>query len=584
MASGNTNAQVPISKCEVCDRGVDARFYCQECTQEMCKDCQKSHLRMVMAKNHTIIRIATDKDTSVHQQESCKIPCQTHPKETVQMYCLTCTLPICHTCIAEKTHTNHDLDKLVNIAEKYKKYLAQFISKTKQDISDHQTSLQSIQNNIQDYTEHADKTISDINKQREQIKSEADKVADDMIREVEHRKFKDVTTMKEKGDKIKKFISDDKELLGPCEEKVHSDTDTCVKDFKTVLSYKKNKTTFSVTPLRPPIFVRNDVHGLQDIFGTLKDQTEKIRVVGGLKYNPYGEPIQKLDYKIAPVGTSVNIGTVPTPAGTSVDISTDVISNIKLGINGTSVCAVSDKESWCGSGFGVGKDLVLIQTNGTIKKKVNLDNSLYDITVTSSGDVIFTEWKGHTIRKYSSDKVTIVANNLSPYQTQGLCVTSEQDILVCLYNEKNDKVVRMSLNGQIKQTIQYNKQNKPLFSDPKLVTENINGDICVVDDYRTVVVVNKDGQFSLKYPESGKSTHTIGDCSGIACDKLGYILISDYVNSQVHQIDSDGKFVQFVLTEQHGIEKPLGLSIDNKGQLWVCYKNGTEVRVYKYRS
>ncbi|KAJ8297836.1 hypothetical protein KUTeg_024367 [Tegillarca granosa] len=135
----------------------------------------------------------------------------------------------------------------------------------------------------------------------------------------------------------------------------------------------------------------------------------------------------------------------------------------------------------------------------------------------------------------------------------------------------------MSLNGQIKQTIQYNKQNKPLFSDPKLVTENINGDICVVDDYRTVVVVNKDGQFSLKYPESGKSTHTIGDCSGIACDKLGYILISDYVNSQIHQIDSDGKFVQFVLTEQHGIEKPLGLSIDDKGQLWVCYKNGTEL-------
>ncbi|KAJ8297835.1 hypothetical protein KUTeg_024366 [Tegillarca granosa] len=406
-----------------------------------------------------------------------------------------------------------------------------------------------------------------------------------MIREVERRKFKDIKTMKEEGDKIKKIISDDKKFLGAFEEKLHSDTDTCVKDFKTVSSYKKNKTKFSFTALRPPIFVRHDIHGLQDIFGKLKDQTEKIRVVDGKKYNPGGEPIQNPDYKLAPVGTFVNIGTVPTPVGTSVNISTDVISEIKPGRRSWSVCAFGDKEAWCGSRFGSGKDLVLIQTNGTIKKKVNLDHPLHDITVTSSGDVIFTESGGHTIKKYSSDKVTIVANDLSPYQTKGLCLTSEQNILVCLYNGWDDtKVVKMSINGQIKQTIQYNKQNKPLFSNPMFVTENINGDVCVVNDYSAVVVVNKDGQFRFNYSELGKSTHPIDYCSGIACDKLGYILISDVSNSRIHQIDSDGKFVQFVLTEQHGIVNPLGLSIDDKGQLWVCNNFCKEVRVYKYRS
>ncbi|KAJ8298164.1 LOW QUALITY PROTEIN: hypothetical protein KUTeg_024695 [Tegillarca granosa] len=95
-----------------------------------------------------------------------------------------------------------------------------------------------------------------------------------------------------------------------------------------------------------------------------------------------------------------------------------------------SICALSDKEAWCGSGIGSGKDLVLIQTNGTIKKKVNLDHTLYDITVTSSDDVIFTEWEGHTIKMYSSDEVTTVANNTIPNETWGLCVTSEQEILV----------------------------------------------------------------------------------------------------------------------------------------------------------
>ncbi|KAJ8297410.1 hypothetical protein KUTeg_023941 [Tegillarca granosa] len=194
--------------------------------------------------------------TSVHQQESSKITCQTHPKETIQMYCLMCILPICHTCIADKTHKHHDLDKFGNIAEKYKKKLEQLISKTKQDILDHQTSLQSIQNNIQDYTELANKTISDINKLREQIKAEADKVADDTIREVEQHKLKDVKSMKEEGDKVKKIISDNNKLLGSCEEKLHSDTETCVKDFGNISSYKKYKVTFFIKPLRPPIFVR----------------------------------------------------------------------------------------------------------------------------------------------------------------------------------------------------------------------------------------------------------------------------------------------------------------------------------------
>ncbi|KAJ8297520.1 hypothetical protein KUTeg_024051 [Tegillarca granosa] len=280
------------------------------------------------------------------------------------------------------------------------------------------------------------------------------------------------------------------------------------------------------------------------------------------------------DYKLKTTGIAVNI-------------NTGIVSYINPGIGSFSISAVNDKEAWCGGKYGFGRDLILLQTTGKVKKKVKLDTPLYDITVTPSGDVFFSEDEGHTIKMYSSEKFTVIANT-TPYKTQGLFITIDQDLLVCLYfdGRKNDnsKVVRMSLNGQIIQTLQYNKENTPLFNNPQLVTENINGDICVVDTSKTVVAVNKDGEFRFKYPESNTSSHTFRNCYGIACDKLGYILISDFGNNRIHQIDSDGKFVQFILTVQHCLVRPWGLSIGDDGQLWVCNKGGSEVRVFIFRS
>lgn len=583
------DAQAPINKCEVCSRGVDARFYCRECAQEMCKTCKTSHLRMNISRDHTIISIAKDKDTSIHEKDTIKITCSVHSKEQVQMYCVTCDAPVCHTCIADKIHNKHDFDKLTNVAERHKQDLLRFVKETKEEIVELGTSLKCIEVYKKDYMKLSDKAIDEINQQREEIKSKADAIADDMIKEVRRRKNEDMKSMDNQGQMLQKTIMDRKVLLPPCEEKLTSDINTALtlKSFTTdVRLKKKSSQPTSFEPVHPPVFVRSDVNDPQKTFGKLEDRKGKksaIAVPSDRKYNTDREPAQRPGYKPTPTGTNPtqNPEYKPASAGTSVNISTEVVSHINTGIRSYVVCAVSDKEAWCTGGLGNGKDVVLVQSDGTVKKRVKLDHNVYDITVTMSGAVLYTQYNGSTIRQYSPSKVI---SNTGSYNTRGIYATSSQQLLVCLCKSVNDnKVVRMSLNGQIKQTIQYNKQNKPLFSFPRLVTENINEDICVVDGHSTVVVVNKDGEFRFKYPESYQSTHTIGSC-GIACDKLGYILISDYSNSQVHLIDIDGKFVKFVLTDQNSISQPWGLSTDHKGQLWVCNNEGSKVTVYKYRS
>ncbi|KAJ8297611.1 hypothetical protein KUTeg_024142 [Tegillarca granosa] len=379
-----------------------------------------------------------------------------------------------------------------------------------------------------------------------------------MIYEQEKRKIQEMKIMDSKTKEIQKILSENKDLLRSFKDNPETGINTILCIIKDIRQRRKKLASPVIIECTyPPVFVSSGKHDLPKMFGKLKlnmsykDKSE---------YIPDGENRRKY-----------------LPA-----ISTEVIAKIKPGGESIAISSLNNNESWCGNGC----DLFLINTDGKVEITLKFANYIDGIAVSNTGEILFTESQGHHIKKYSSNgKVAIIANTL-PYKTKGLCLTTEQDVLVCLYKGENDnKVVRMSLNGQIKQTIKYNKQNQSLFIDPTEVTENYNGDVCVVDNCNYVVVVNKDGQFKFKYPDFDSSTSIKPLCCyGIACDKLGNILLSDHKNNRIHQIDCDGNFLQFVLASEHGIEYPWGLSIDDEGKLWVCNETGDEVRVYKYRS
>ncbi|KAJ8322365.1 hypothetical protein KUTeg_000836 [Tegillarca granosa] len=249
------------------------------------------------------------------------------------------------------------------------------------------------------------------------------------------------------------------------------------------------------------------------------------------------------------------------------------------GVYSDFVSAFNDKEAWCGGD----RNLALIDKHGNVKRKIQLNKGVYDIAVTTENEIFVT---GSTIiKKYLQDDGFINIADTQPYETRGLCPTSVQDeILVCLYDviNINGKVVRMTTAGQIKQSIQKDKQQKLLYTYPRYVAENISGDVVVVDGIlpSTILVVNKKGEYRYKYPDPSQSSHRIGYCYGLACDNKGCILVSDWGCHRIHQIDMDGRFIQFILTQQHGVQIPHGLSIDNKGQLWLCNNDGKEIQYY----
>ncbi|KAJ8321402.1 hypothetical protein KUTeg_001050 [Tegillarca granosa] len=555
--------QVAIEKCELC-QVEDAQFYCNDCQEEMCNGCKTAHLGSKATRSHNVLSTKLGKSIGKNRKPT---KCTTHRREIIRMYCTSCDEAVCVKCVTEIKHENHKFEELETTLYRYQDEILQGISETKHQIEVLQKSLLTIDVNVKDYTEVSDKTINEINQQRKQIKSDIDKIADDLVDQVKKRKQQDLTLMEKEKKDIQKIISDHNEYLQSCEEKLKS-----MKDISNIQHHTKKPQSNlpSITHINPPTFVSNATLNLQDRFGQLVDSLETKSTQKMAKHEKDQKKQTKSD------------DSVSCTSGTT--ISTDIVSRINTGIGSKCVSAVNENEAWCDD-YG---DLVLIDIHGNVKRKIQLNKNVFDIAVTTKGEIFVTELEGTNIKKYLEDDSCINIVDTQPYITHGICLTSVQDeILVCLCEHIDSKVVRMTTAGQIKQTIQKDKQQQLLYKNPQYVAENINKDVVVVDGYNStftiVVVVNKKGEYRYKYPDSSKSSHMIGGCCGIACDNRGCILVSDFGNHRIHQIDMNGRFIQFILTQQHGVQIPWGLSIDNKGQLWLC-NGGKEVTIYKYRS
>ncbi|KAJ8301116.1 hypothetical protein KUTeg_020103 [Tegillarca granosa] len=550
--------------CELCQE-ENAEFCCTDCQKEMCSRCKTEHQQSKACRNHIVVTSRLDKSITKTRKP---IKCSTHSKDIIRMYCTNCDEAICVKCISGIKHKNHIFEELETTLYMYQDEISQSISETKQKIEELQKSLHTIVVNVKDYIEVSDQTINGINQQRKRIKSDVDKIADDLVDQVKKRQEQDLQLMKKEEEDIQKIISDHNKYLQFCEDKLKS-----MKDFAKIQhQIKLPKSNLpSISQINPPSFVSKTILNLQDMFGKLV-QSQKTESTAQ-KMCKKGKDLKekaKLDDSVDNTSAAA--------------ISTTLVSKINPGIVSKHVSAVNYSEAWCG-GY---KNLVLLDIHGNVKKKIQLKKDISSVAVTTRGEVFVTELGGQKIRKCLPDGKVINIANTKPYIICGLCYTSVNDnILACLYKSHGDsKVVRMTTTGHIKQTIQKDKHHKSLYKDPWYIAENVNEDIVVVNGLYpcTIVVVNKIGEYRYKYPDLPQSSHPIDVCDGIACDNTGCTLVSDLGNHRLHQIDMYGRFIQFFLTQHDGVHSPRGLSIDNNGQLWLCNNDGKEVIIFKYRS
>ena len=191
-----------------------------------------------------------------------------------------------------------------------------------------------------------------------------------------------------------------------------------------------------------------------------------------------------------------------------------------------------------------------------------------DIALTQEGKLVYTDYRDRSIN-------IVLGTNIQPlftlqgWRPRGMCSTSAGGLLVIMDSDdfEETKVVRYDGSTE-QQSIQFDNQGQPLYSSGgnNYISENRNLDVCVADFLaRAVVVVDRDGGFRFKYPESSLNDQGFYP-AGIATDSEGCILTSDSNNHCIHILDQDG-FLRSRITIC--LYTPWGLSLDSRDNLFV---------------
>lgn len=137
------------------------------------------------------------------------------------------------------------------------------------------------------------------------------------------------------------------------------------------------------------------------------------------------------------------------------------------------------------------------------------------------------------------------------------------------------KISIYNMNWKKEDDIHRNEaENRNFFQYPAYLVKNINGDLCVSDNNRRVIVVDNNKKLRFKYKGFDNNGFTP---YGICTDGGGHILIVDSSSRCIHIVNREGTFIRGIKMSAH-LREPRGLCIDNRGKCYV----GTYGAIFVY--
>ncbi|CAC5371511.1 unnamed protein product [Mytilus coruscus] len=517
-----------IISCNLCESETKLKWKCIDCDLLMCnKCCDKIHPKFKNAKDHTIVEIKeVGVSGGVKNLDFTSIKCKVHASQSCCIFCSNCDQLACPSCIT-KGHAGHTF---IEIKEAYEMKV-EWLKNRKGKLEMKEKKLDEGDRILNEITarenSNCQKTIQDIQHQREALKREIDKHALKLIEELNQN-------MKSIQDSISKEVKN----VQMSRQKVEN-------NFKTAKEM--------LTMMDMSFFFEN-----ADIMAKSIDNDEE-----GVNV------IHKSVPKFKPGSISLsNFGTLfkdISSSNTIIDMR--VKKEFTTGIKYCHyISGCSDGSLWIGD--SISNVLQKVKPEGNLLTTVSTINTgLRGIAVTHNNDLLISDGTSKLkLVNGKTGKVQKSKYSVDPLWIIGVYITSDHKVIVGAMSPGKAfsatgrrLVIVMDREGNHITVYEQDKYKQNICSYPFKITSTSNGNIFVVDrlsdDGRgRVLVLGEGGNILNEYNgcEDIKTKDQPFKPASITTTPSDKVIVTDFYN-HLHILDSSANLIFYYNTKDIGI-------------------------------
>ena len=559
--------------CAKCDNPI-AKFHCDTCAKALCPQCKEKHLKDRATRHHVVVEYAKKLDPKY----LTALRCHSHNTSDPDLWCNTCDVPICISCITEK-HNGHNFSKItIKLSEKRDEMLEETKALRDTTVGKWEEVLKQAKMITTDYIANIDEIDNELKARAKEMHKQVDIILTKSQQVLHQQKTSGLDKLKKQEKYLSDKIEELKAEVQRYEDRLLDADSNALVQFKPGTIQPKEQLP-SLETATVPRFTKgqDDENAMQRMFGQLSTQG----VSASNKPSPSSPSSQATT-----TSDSRKTMVTPTPPSPSSATRKSLIPSpsVQFHFNVDNcyprLACVEDGRAWMETDVN---KLQLVDREGSVKDTISTNFNFYGITVTLDGTLILPDYRNRCIKSISKQKkisTLFRTGGINPYS---LCILQSKDIVMTFNRDSKVDVYRR--DGLIRQTFDHIK-----FKNPISVAENkVNQDIYICEhdknhDYSPgkVIAVDVDGQ--LRYEYSGQGDKVFCPV-GVCTDQMGHVLITDFHNNCVHILDQEGRFIQHILTEQQGLKQPNAIDVDKEGYVWVGeyinYNKG-HVKVARY--
>ncbi|XP_052782176.1 uncharacterized protein LOC128218530 [Mya arenaria] len=201
MASGSAPDLTYCQPCAEDGKKILPEAFCPVCKEFLCSNCARVHRNQKITKSHAL----QDKDSmpssfrEESEDEKFTETCQHHAQEFIKYYCLNHETLLCGDCLAEKAHRSCNIERISQVAKRYKEG-AEYNS-LKTGLVQTATDIGKLSHNIQVIMKSVDEesltNINELRKFRTEINQYLDKREHELLADIDQKKRTSKTLLDE---------------------------------------------------------------------------------------------------------------------------------------------------------------------------------------------------------------------------------------------------------------------------------------------------------------------------------------------------------------------------------------------------